>query len=328
MLSPEKSTFDDQRTMRESLYFEDWGATYGSPYLIDDEHADGTAELAEPGEHLALAPAPGDDRPTAFIDGVRHGEGVLYRRSAQGVLVRGLAGAHACGAALWKPGEGVAFGPLHSRRMVIFGGGLRAELEPVDGHVWESVSIQSTESDRPLHELQTRMREAEGRLAESLAADGWLAVVDGPLNFVRSRDLPVIGYVKTHHRALLPADLHVHVADLSAGQRTPLFTLGQDRYSCYLRVASPHEHASPWYGIVRIEIPQSFGLQQARESADEAARMLPRFAGIPHRDPRAPQNLQPTGMLERQLRRRLGPPRLAARAVRRAVAAHSHERAA
>jgi hypothetical protein len=319
---------NEQQDTRESLFFEAWGATYGSPYLIDDEQVDGTADLAEPGAQWVLDPAPGNDRATAFIDGVRRGEGVLYRRGAQGMLVRGLAGAHACGAALWKPDEGVTFGPLLTRRMVIFGGGLHVDLEPVDGYIWESVSIQSTDPERPLHELQTRMREAEGRLAESLAADGWLAVVDGPLNFVRSRDLPVIGYVKTHHRALLPADLHIRVAELGAGQRTPLFTLGQDRYSCYLRVATPHEHASPWYGIVRIEVPQSFGVQQARESADEAARMLPRFAGIPHRDPRAPQNLQPTGMLERQLRHRLGQSRLAARAVRRAVAATSAEVAA
>jgi hypothetical protein len=319
---------DGHHETRAPLYFEDWGATYGSPYLIDDEHVDGAAELAEPSERLALDPTPGDDRPTAFIDGVRRGEGVLYQRDGQGLLIRGLAGAHGCGAALWRPGEGVTFGPLRTRRMVIFGGGLHVELEPIDGHVWESVSIQSTDPDAPLSELQTRMRESEGRLAESLAADGWLAVVDGPLNFVRSRDLPVIGYVKTHHRALLPAGLHARVPELWAGQRTPLFALGRDRYSSYLRVAAPSEHSSPWYGIVRIEVPQSFGLQQARQSADEAARMLPRFAGIPHRDPRAPQNLQPTGMLERQLRRRLGQPRLAARAVRRAVAASAREEAA
>jgi hypothetical protein len=320
--------FDEQRDTHTPLFFEDWGATYGSPYLIDDEHADGSAELAELDSQMALDPPPGDDRPTAFIDGVRRGEGVLYRYASDGVLVRGLAGAHGCGAAIWRPMEGVTFGPMNTRRMVIFGGGLRVDLEPIDGYAWDSVSIQSSEPDAGLHELQTRMREAEGRLAESLAAEGWLAVVDGPLNFVRSRDLPVIGYVKTHHRALLPAELHVRVGELGAGQRTPLFTLGKDRYSCYLRVAPPYEHSSPWYGIVRIEVPQSFGLDQARASADEAARVLPRFAGIPHRDPRAPQNLQPIGMLERQLRHRLGQPRLAARAVRRAVAATAAEEAA
>ena len=48
---------------------------------------------------------------------------------------------------------------------------------------------------------------------------------------------------------------------------------------------------------------------------------VPRFAGVPHRDPRAPQNLQPIGALETHLRHLLGHPGLATRAVREAVAA-------
>jgi hypothetical protein len=40
---------------------------------------------------------------------------------------------------------------------------------------------------------------------------------------------------------------------------------------------------------------------------------------VRHIDPRAPQNLQPIGGLEDQLRRRLGHPRQAAQAVREAA---------
>lgn len=301
-----------------TLFYEDWNATYGSPYLIDAEEADGYAALAEEVLGFALDPLAGQTRSVAFIDGVRRGEGLLYQRTADG-LVRGVAGAHGCGAVIHQGGQGIAFGPMQLRRIVIFGGGVPAQLPPVDGFTWESAAVASTEPDAPIQELQSRMREAEGRLAEQLAAEGLLAVVDGPLNFVRSRDLPVIGYVKTHMRALLPAELHARVPELAAGQRTPLFALGRDRYSAYMRVAAPGPNSSPWYGIVRLEIPQSFGMEVARRMADEATRMLPRFAGIPHRDPRAPQNLQPTGALERQLRRRLGQPKLAQRAVRRAV---------
>jgi hypothetical protein len=47
---------------------------------------------------------------------------------------------------------------------------------------------------------------------------------------------------------------------------------------------------------------------------------LPRYAGVAHVDPRAPQNLQPIGALEAQLRHRLGHPRQAALAVRAAAA--------
>ena len=87
-----------------------------------------------------------------------------------------------------------------------------------------------------------------------------------------------------------------------------------------MRVAARGRHSSPWAGIVRIEVPESQGLAAARDRADEVTCALPRFAGVAHKDPRAPQNLQPIGALERQLRHRLGPADRAARAIRLAVA--------
>ena len=109
------------------------------------------------------------------------------------------------------------------------------------------------------------MRQEEGRLAEALCAEGYLTVVDGPLNFVRSRDLPVVGYVKTHHRALLDPDRHRLIPALDAGQRSSLFRLGEDRYSAYLRLTPRAATSSPWSGVVRIELPQSAGLRAAIE---------------------------------------------------------------
>ena len=310
------------------LYFEDWDASYGSPYLISPDQADGDAQFAEVTDGIRVAPAPCEPRSAAFVDGVRRGEGLLYRQADAGVLVRGTVGAHACGAVLCARGLAAVFGPIETRRLVIFGGGVPVALPEVDGYRWDAVAVASLEPDAPLQDLQTRMRMAEGQLAERLAGEGWLAVLDGPLNFVRSRDRTVVGLVKTHHRALLaPAD-HARVPELACGERTPVFPLGADRYSCYVRLAAPGPRSSPWFGIVRIEVPQSFGLDAARATADEVACVLPRYAGIPHRDPRAPQNLQPVGALEKQLRHRLGPSRLAARAARHAVALYQGQAAA
>ena len=132
-----------------------------------------------------------------------------------------------------------------------------------------------------MNELQTRMRQHEGILAEELASDGRLVIVDGPLNFVRSRDLPVVGHIKTHYRTLLEPSAHRQVPALRAGERTSLFRLGTDRYSCYLRLAASADTAGPWSGIVRIEIPQSAGLSEAIRTADLVAATLPRYAGIP-----------------------------------------------
>ena len=128
---------------------------------------------------------------------------------------------------------------------------------------------------------------------------GWLSeekYFNTQLEVLRSRDLAVAGYVKTHHRALLPAELHARVPELGTGDRTRIFALGQERYSCYMRLAAGAGR-SPWYGITRLEVSQSGGLEQARLVCDQLATSLPRFAGRPHRDPRAPQNLQPIGAL-------------------------------
>ena len=299
------------------LFFEDWDASFGSPYLIGDDQPEGTAVLVEAADALRIAPAARDARRTAFVDGVRRGEGLLYRQTADGALVRGTVGAYACGAVLCEAGRRPVYGPIHTGRLVIFGGGTPVSLPAADGYAWQAAAIDSIELDAPLAELQERMRMAESQLAERLAGDGWLTIVDGTLRFVRSRDLPVVGLVKTHHRRLLPAAEHALVADLQCGERTPLFVHGASKwYSCYARIAVPGARSSPWHGIVRLELPQSAGIEVARATVDEVTCVLPRYAGIAHRDPRAPQNLQPVGALERHLRRRLGPVRLAGRAAR------------
>ena len=123
------------------------------------------------------------------------------------------------------------------------------------------------------------MREGESRLCEDLARQGWLVIADGPLYFIRSRDLPVVGFIKTHMRVLLEPALHARVPEIACGQRTPLFALGSDRYSAYTRICDPALNASPWRGIVRIEMPQSQGLSAAAATADAVTRVLPRFRG-------------------------------------------------
>lgn len=307
-----------------SIFVEDWGATYGSAYLVTpDEPPTAAVELVEDASEMRFHPgvSPGTLR-LAFVDGVRRGEASLYYEDAStGAIARGVAGAHACGAVVADGDRPLEFADVRTGRLAIWGSGILATLPDVSGGwSWRATSIADPSPDAPLRELQTRMRQAEGQLAEELAATGLLVVVDGPLNFVRSRDLPVVGYVKTHYRMLLPPDQHRRVPGLSARERTSLFRLGADRYSCYLRLTPPNPTSGPWAGIVRLEVPQSAGLAQAVEVVDLVAGAVPRFAGIPHRDPRAPQNLQPIGALETHLRHRLGDQGLATRAVREAVA--------
>ena len=309
-----------------TIYVEDWQATYGSPYLVQSEDTGtGSAVLVEDGEGRLLIHEPGDEEltyPIAFVDGVRRGEASLYQRDpASGAMTRGVAGSHACGAVIATP-DGIQFGESRVQRLIVWGSGLTGDLPEVKGGwSWIARSVAGTEPDAPLRDIQERMRKSEGMLAEALCDSGYLVVVDGPLTYLRSSDLPVVGYVKTHHRALLEPSLHNRVPDLRPGQRTSLFKL-RDRYSCYLRLVPNSRMSGPWAAIVRLEVLQSAGLKEAIRVVNQVAATIPRYAGVPHRDPRAPQNLQPIAALETRLRHLLGDSRLAYRAVREAVAIH------
>ena len=313
------------------IYVEDWTAAFGTPYMIaDDAERAETSEVAEDGGsftfHAGHPSEPGDLQ-LAFVDGVRRGDVSLYQEdSDSGAIARGVAATHACGAVLCEEGSRPGIADVRVTRLVIWGSGVTGELPPVaGGWSWKSESVATTAPDAPVRTLQTRMRQNEARLTEDLAQAGWHVVLDGPLHFVRYHHLPVCGYVKTHARPYLPAELHRQVRQLRGGERTSLFVLrgkdpGTQLYSCYLRLKDAAGDSGPWYGIVRLEFPVSAGLAAVTTEATRLAGLLPVYASLPHTDPRAPQNLQPIGALERELRHRLGDARLAVRAVRASVA--------
>jgi hypothetical protein len=308
-----------------TVFFEDWSVSYGSPYLIEPEETEDEAELIEDGGKLRFhqgrdfgQPLP----PLAFVDGVRRGEASLYKHDpATGEIIHGVAGAHACGAVIRNGAERLEFQRTRVTRLAIWGAGQKPDLPPTEhGFRWESDTVEATSPKALLDRLQARMRSSEATLAESLGKEGYLTVIDGPLPYGRVIDVPILGYVKTHHKAQLAPRHHKRVPELLPGERTSLFVRKEHCYSAYLRLAPRGSFSGPWAGIVRIEIPIGAGREAAAREADRAAFFLPRFAGIAHKDPRAPQNLQPIGALESHLRRLLGDSRLAGRAVREAVA--------
>src|SRR5664280_132375 len=146
-----------------------------------------------------------------------------------------------------------------------------------------------------------------------------LLVVDGPL---RGRThLPrTLGYIKTHHSEYLPPDLHAMVGRLGPDQRTPVFLVGSswDRHTWYLRL--PCRPGAPWAGVVRVECSADLNANDAIDLANLSQATLCRYASAEYKDARAPQNLYPIAGLERELRRRLGDPRLMYRALRTAAA--------
>ncbi len=196
-------------------------------------------------------------------------------------------------------------------------GDRRLTLPPVGGFSWETRAGAASEATGVARRVGEFRQQMELALAEELARPDRLVVLDGRLSFVRDVGGPVVGAIKSHHRMYLPPDEARTVVALRVGERTPLFAIGEDRLSWYQRL--PGVGGEGWAGILRGEAPRSLGTVEAARLADRAAAELPRFAGRPHRDPRAPQNLSPIAGLEWRLRHRMGDRRLALRAVRRSA---------
>ncbi len=207
----------------------------------------------------------------------------------------GLAGSWAAGAVLVDGDEPARFDQVTTRRAVIFTGGQPVRLpDHRDGWRWEPYAVDGADVDAARQQLQRLMRDAEADIAEALSNDGWLTVLAGPLHGIRHRrGLPVIGYVKTHHRRMLAREHWVRVPELTAGERSGLFAMKDALYGCYLRVGDPGPWAGPWAGIARLEMPSGIGRDAAVEVAERAAGWLPVFASALHRDARAPVNLTP-----------------------------------
>ncbi|MBI3929503.1 MAG: hypothetical protein HY319_28430 [Armatimonadetes bacterium] len=301
------------------VYAGEWAPEYGSPQKDEPEELPGQASVWEHPQLRRVPCPPASERVAlAFVDGVRHVEAQLFFSDGAAAPVPGAAGVYAVGAAAPEEGGRLGFRRLEVRRLAIFGGGRHAVLpEQPGGWRWECASVDSDSPEAPLEELQRRMREREMACAEELAADCTVCL-DGPLHRVRGLSLPVVGYIKTHHRRLLPEEDHARVGQLGARERTSLFSISQ-RYSCYFRMAPPRPDRHPWYAVVRLEIAEELGREGALRLLDRVCGELPRYAGVPHVDPRAPQNLQPVGALEKELRRRCGDRALGRRAAQRAA---------
>ena len=313
------------------LGVEAFDAAYGAGFQAEDDspHAVECRLVEDDGAFEAHRP-PARDRPHrfAFVDGTMRTEAHLTHTSAEGDVNTGLAGSWAAGAVLVTEDAPARFDRVAVGRVAIFTGGYAVALpDHRDGWRWEPVGVDGADTEAARQQLQRLMRDAESDIAEQLCADEWLTVLDGPLHGIRHRrGLPVVGYVKAHHRRMLAHEHWTRVPSLAVCERSGLFAMGDELYGCYLRVGDPGPWAGPWAGIARIEVPAGIGLAAAVEAADRAASWLPDFASALHRDARAPVNLTPIAGLERHLHHLQGDPRLALRAVREAVLQRNRER--
>lgn len=307
------------------LFVDAWDPSYGSSFEGDGDgpSSPSSAQVETDVEVPAAQWAPIDVGPSVhcpdvvlLVDGVRRNEAMLWTEEDDGQSYPGLAASFAAGVvrcdlrnglAELLPGARVGRGLFTASPSVedVVAGSVRYEVHRVSG---------TGEASKLAASVQGPLTALEIGVSEDAQRDGSaLLVLDGPL---RGRRMPrAIGYVKTQEKKYLPANLSLVVTSLRAGQRTPVFRLVK-HWPCwtwYLRL--PGTSGAPWAGIVRIECPPDFTVEQAIELAHLSAATLPRLASSPYKDPRAPQNLVPIAGLERRLRGLLGDARVLHRAL-------------
>jgi hypothetical protein len=306
-----------------------WDPTYGMSLELEDYLSESTASVEVNVEMTAdqwrpVNPDPGQTPPTAllFVDGVRRIEARVWidddtpgdspATEASAALCASYGAGVVCCChqqahiANVETRRGLFTVAPHASDITTWAGEYAANRTTVNAVTPLLVTLSQA--------LQRRLGEVEVQTAAAARAampehgvppEGDLLVVDGPLRG-RQHLSRTLGYIKSHRTTYLPASLNALVGALAPGQRTPVFLMGTswDRHTWYLRL--PGASGSPWAGVVRIVVRLA-GLSQV---------CLGRFASAAYKDARAPQNLYPIAGLERELRRRLGDPRLLYRALR------------
>jgi hypothetical protein len=298
-----------------------WDPAYGTSPDQDPlgaSQADTDAAVEVPAARWGPVPPRPVAAPEAvhFVDGVRRVDAHVWIQTPAGA-VAGVAASYAAGVVSCRTGAACVDRVAVRRGLFTPATGVPdLRLAQV---TYEVQDADADDDSRLSNALQGAMAATEQEVAlRALTGADDLMVLDGPLGR-RGQLARVLGMVKTHRSRYLPPDLHARVAELAPGERTPVFRLGADwsRCSWYLRL--PCRPGAPWSGVVRVECPD-LDLDDVLELAALSQAVLPRYASVEHKDPRAPQNLYPIGGLERLLRRRLGDRLLLDRALRRAAA--------
>jgi uncharacterized protein len=308
----------------------------GSPQEFTVEQVDVTCETKE---WAPRRPAPLGrlgELPVAFVDGTRRNEARIAVSKNGEMPAPGIAASIGVGATVCDPGPPGVDGRRNGRwwtarsarlrservdRFLAVGGGLDVQLSAGAGLEYRSLPVPGYEIEKIDKALHNSMRSREAQMAQELASQEMLVFVDGPLALMSPDPLPMLGYIKSHHRRYLDDDEQLVVGRLGCGERTPLFAFGEQRrrLSWYLRLCEPDDDLGGWHGVVRCETPAELPLDQAVSLADASVSILPAFAAAPHWDPRAPQNLVPIAGLEKRLKHLLGERDLVYRMVRSAA---------
>ncbi len=249
-------------------------------------------------------------RDVAFVDGVERREKRLSAEG-EGRFVPGMLASYAAGST-WPGRTGAARDALIEHRLIM-GAGLSAPALHLRSQActldYTLVSSPETDFEGLGKTLNHLRADLEARLVHGLRSAGAeMVVVDGRLP--PDAEAPAIGLIKTPH--VLPAVVAKHfdvLAALETGERSPIFIRRRsDRpfYSWFVCLRTPGPSDVALSGLALLEVSGATRQRDVEGLADASAATLPGFASQPFQDDRAPQNLLPVGLLERELRHLLG----------------------
>jgi hypothetical protein len=311
-----------------------WDPGYGSSMEAEDLARSG-AEVELDVEVPAAEWAPIDPSPVSppdavlFVDGVRRIDARVWidDPGAANSASIGICASYAAGVVCCCAGRAHVVGT--DVRRGLFTVAAEADDIATSAGVYRAFRATAKE-DKPLpvvlsSALQEQLAETEldtateARKAIAGHVGDDLLVVDGPLSG-RTHLPRAVGFIKSHQTTYLPGELNALVGRLGPHQRTPVFLMGTTwvRHSWYLRL--PSAGGPPWSGVVRVEAAPHLGRPEVAALANLTQSVLGRFASVPYKDSRAPQNLYPIAGLERDLRHRLGDQQFVYRALRLAAA--------
>jgi hypothetical protein len=319
-------------TARLSFTVDPWDPGYGQAFSEElDEPgrlSESTAELdldfeVPNADWQPIDPDPAFAVPerVLFLDGVRRVDARVWVHAAGAQPVAGIAASLAAGLVVCNAvARQAQVDDVVVERGLFTAAGEAGDLVTRAGRYVAQLA-KGAGLDKLSLALQQRLADIEEQLAidyrNAHPGEDDLLIVDGPLRGRAHLDR-TIGYIKTHHASYLPGEQAAVVGALKPGQRTPAFAMGTswERTSWYLQL--PGTDGVPWSGVVRLECSADLEPKDVTRLADLTARVLPPFASVAHKDPRAPQNLVPIGGLERQLKHRLGDEGLMYRALKAA----------
>ncbi len=306
------------------IFVDPWESEYTGFFQVEEEFKEERVDIDIEVPKEKWAPIFEKDIPpqkeVIFLDGVRrmHQRVVIERN---GKIFYGGLGTFAAGAMkIIKKKRNDLFASLIEtsiKRVLIVFKEVKGEIKDfkLPGIPFEVsiVSMEKNDPQAPLEKLQELMRAEEVRLADTISSyyKDIPLVVDGTLYFPW-KNAKVLGFVKSLHNLYIPDELIPVVLKLREGERTPVFLITfknrgelSKKYSWFIRLKELDEREFPYAGIIRMEAPGTLN-EEEFSFLRSWSLTLKDFISDRLRDKRSPQNLLPVGVLERELKKRIG----------------------